>query len=244
MDTLTAHLDVQSPEHRPFATVELDHERLTIGRRPPPEAVTVPDVSLPDPEAFISRVHCRVEHENGQWYVVDNDSRNGTFRRRGGTIERVAGRVALADGDVICIVGLVGDDGEPLHWELHFSDPLGTRAAPLPRLVANACLRYDAAGGRLVVRTPDGTRPIPLSPQEHKLIRYMAEQNRDNADAPVLCFHEELMRAVWDDEPLHSQSDLNRLVWGIRKKLEAHVPDDLLENERGVGYRLRTCADG
>jgi DNA-binding response OmpR family regulator len=72
----------------------------------------------------------------------------------------------------------------------------------------------------------------------------MAEQNRDNADAPVLCFHEELMHAVWDDEPLHSQSDLNRLVWGIRKKLEAHVPDDLLENERGVGYRLRTCADG
>jgi DNA-binding response OmpR family regulator len=56
---------------------------------------------------------------------------------------------------------------------------------------------------------------------------------------PVLCTHEELLAAIWDENSLdHTAEELNRLVWELRRKL----PDpQVLQTERGLGYRLRTC---
>jgi DNA-binding winged helix-turn-helix (wHTH) protein len=68
----------------------------------------------------------------------------------------------------------------------------------------------------------------------------MAERNA-GAGAAVLCTHEELMAAVWRDEPLHTREELAKLVWELRRTLEPFGAAHLLENERGLGYRLRTC---
>jgi DNA-binding response OmpR family regulator len=51
------------------------------------------------------------------------------------------------------------------------------------------------------------------------------------------------MHAVWADEPLHSREELAKLVWELRKKLEPFGAEHLIENERRLGYRLRTCGD-
>jgi hypothetical protein len=66
------------------------------------------------------------------------------------------------------------------------------------------------------------------------------ERNAAAGD-PALCSTEELMHAVWGDEPMHSRVELARLFWELRKKLEPFGAGHLIENERRVGYRLRTC---
>ena len=78
---------------------------------------------------------------------------------------------------------------------------------------------------------------IPIRAQAHRLVRSMAER------APALCTHDELMQAVWADEPMHSREELAKLVWELRKKLEPFGAEQLIENERRLGYRMRTCRD-
>jgi DNA-binding winged helix-turn-helix (wHTH) protein len=71
----------------------------------------------------------------------------------------------------------------------------------------------------------------------------MVERNAAAGGSPVLCTHEELMQAVWADEPMHTREELAKLVWELRKKLEPFGAEHLIENERRLGYRLRTCPD-
>jgi DNA-binding winged helix-turn-helix (wHTH) protein len=202
------------------------------------------DVALePDPQQLVTRqVHCLIEREGGAWWVVDNGSVNGTFVQRGGVVEMVKGRAPLGDGDVIRVLAKLTDAGEPVYWELAFLDPLKTQPAGVTR--RGACLEYDWVQARLLL--VDGAKrvPIVLRPQEHKLIRYMAQRNAANGKVPVLCTHQELITAVWGERTHHGSDDLNHLVWGIRQK----VPDSVeapgfLEAERGMGYRLRTCSE-
>jgi DNA-binding winged helix-turn-helix (wHTH) protein len=84
-------------------------------------------------------------------------------------------------------------------------------------------------------------REISIRAQAHRLVRYMAGRNSAAGGAAVLCTHDELMKAVWEDEPRHSRMELAKLVWEVRKKLEPLGAAHLLENERRSGYRLHTC---
>jgi DNA-binding winged helix-turn-helix (wHTH) protein len=107
---------------------------------------------------------------------------------------------------------------------------------------ANAlqCLSYDLDQARLVL-VQDGERhEISIRAQAHRLVRYMVERN-EVGGGPALCTHDELMHAVWADEPMHSREELAKLVWELRKKLEPFGAAQLIENERRRGYRLRTC---
>ena len=49
------------------------------------------------------------------------------------------------------------------------------------------------------------------------------------------------MAAVWNGEPLHTREELAKLVWELRRKLEPFDAAHLIENERGLGYRIRSC---
>ncbi len=69
----------------------------------------------------------------------------------------------------------------------------------------------------------------------------MVERNAASGGEPALCSHDELMHAVWDDEPMHTREELAKLVWELRRRLEPYAAAHLIENERGRGYRLRTC---
>ena len=84
---------------------------------------------------------------------------------------------------------------------------------------------------------------IHIRAQAHRLVRYMVERNAAAGGTPALCTHDELMHAVWADEPMHSRVELAKLVWELRKKLEPFGAEHLIENERRLGYRMRTCGD-
>lgn len=233
---------VAAPDGSQAVTIALTGGRTTVGRLP-----DVNDIALqPDPEKLVSRAgHCAIERDGRAWFVVDGGSVNGTFLRRAGDVRRVTGRAALHDGDVVCVLAAVDASGGRRFFELALhaaTDSQATQAAPLPDEPGDACLRYDSGEARLILITDGGPQELPIRAQAHKLVRYMAERNAA-AGTPALCTHDELMHAVWADEPMHSREELAKLIWELRKKLEPFGLEHLIENERRLGYRLVTCRD-
>jgi DNA-binding winged helix-turn-helix (wHTH) protein len=110
-----------------------------------------------------------------------------------------------------------------------------------PSPTGSPCLSYDLDQARLVLVQNGDRHEIPIRAQAHRLVRYMVKRNAASG-SPVLCTHEELMHAVWDDEPMHTREELAKLFWEVRKQLEPFGAAELIENERRRGYRLRTCA--
>lgn len=228
----TASVVVSAPEGEEPSTFELSGERVTVGR-----LAEVNDIALePDSELLVTReAHCTLEHEGAHWFVVDGGSVNGTFLRRGKELRQVTERTALHDGDVVCVLASVEDPQNQKFFELAFQvtgDSQATRPA-LPTM--SQCLRYDPEEARLVLVSGAERHEIEIRAQAHKLVSYMAERS------PALCTHEELMEAVWGDEPMHSREELAKLFWELRKKLEPFGAEELVENERRRGYRLHTC---
>ena len=233
----SAEVVVSAPDGTRLAEVPLRGSRVTVGRLAGANDV----VLAPDPELLVTRAgHCTLEREGTRWFVVDGGSVNGTFLRRGGVLQPVARRTLLHDGDVVCILGSTEGSGRR-YFELAFRDAPDSQATrAVPAEVSEACLSYDAAAARLVLVRAGERDEIPIRAQAHRLVRHMSERNAAAGEA-ALCTTEELMRAVWGDQPMHSRVELARLFWELRKKLEPFAAGHLIENERRVGYRLRTC---
>ena len=230
---MDAKVVVSGPEHADAAPVDLSGERITVGRLP-----EVNDIALePDPEHLVTRAeHCSFERTGDTWSIVDGGSVNGTFVRRGGELRQVAGRMPLRSGDVVCVLASIPHQEEPRYFELAFettADSQATRAAGTHE--SGDCLSYDPEEARLVLVKGGERHELHIRAQAHKLVRYMAERS------PALCTHEELMHAVWEDEPMHSREELAKLVWELRKELEPYDAGHLIVNERRRGYRLHTC---
>lgn len=225
---------VSGPEGGRPAVVDLFGERVTVGRLP-----ELNDIALePDPEHLVTRAeHCAFERAGSTWSIVDGGSVNGTFVRRSGELKRVEGRLPLRNGDVVCILGSIDHQDGARYFELEYeasADSQATRAA-LKSEEAEECLSYDADEARLVLVLRGERHELHIRAQAHKLVAYMAERS------PALCTHAELMEAVWGDEPMHSREELAKIVWELRRQLEPYDAGHLIENERGLGYRLRTC---
>lgn len=214
---------------------ELAGDRITVGRLP-----ALNDIALePDPDHLVTRAeHCAFERLGSTWSIVDGGGVNGTFVRRADDLTRVEKRQPLRDGDVVCILASAGHHGERAYFELAFEaavDSQATRAVPEPEQ-EDECLEYDSEQARLILVQRGARHELQIRAQAHKLVAYLAERS------PALCTHEELMRAVWRDEPMHSREELAKIVWELRKQLEPFAAGHLIENERGLGYRLRTCS--
>ena len=231
---MDATIVVSGPGIAEPATVDLSGERVTVGRLP-----ELNDIALePDPEHLVTRAeHCAFERSGSTWSIVDGGSVNGTFVRRAGELKRVEGRLPLRNGDVVCILGSMDhQDGAQL---------LRARVRDDRGLPGDSCSGGAGSGrGMPELRRGRGSsRPrrrgerheLHIRAQAHKLVAYMAERS------PALCTHAELMDAVWGDEPMHSREELAKIVWELRKELEPYDAGHLIENERGLGYRLRTC---
>ena len=237
----SAELVVVHPGGERVARLPLLGERMTVGRQ-----ADANDIALqPDPQLLVTRAaHCTFERVGARWFVVDGGSVNGTFLRRDGALNRVTGRTPLQDRDVVCVLAFITGDGERRYFELAYQateDAEATRAAPEAIPVAAECLSYDTDEARLVLVRDGERHEIPIRAQAHRLIRYMTQRNAAAGGAPALCTHGELMKAVWADEPMHTRVELAKLVWELRKKLEPFGAERLIENERRLGYRLRTC---
>jgi DNA-binding winged helix-turn-helix (wHTH) protein len=242
-----AEVVVSEPDGAAPVSVFLSGDRATVGRLP-----EVNDIALqPDPQLLVTRAgHCALEREGVRWFLVDGGSVNGTFLRRGGALQRVTERTPLHDGDVICVLAEIAETGERRFFELTFqatADSQATRAVPIDKAAAPSaqaeCLGYDPDEARLVLVRAGERHEIQIRAQAHRLVRYMAERNAALGGAPALCTHDELMYAVWADEPMHTRVELAKLVWELRKKLEPFGAEHLIENERRLGYRMRTCGD-
>jgi DNA-binding winged helix-turn-helix (wHTH) protein len=233
-----ARLVAAGPDGAELAALELVGERVTVGRLPETN-----DIALqPDPELLVTReAHCTFEHEGARWFVVDGGSVNGTFLRRGSTLDRLTKRTPLHDGDVVCVLASIADTGERRFFELRFQ---ATPDSQTTRAVLDAqpeCLSYDPDEARLVLVRDGERHELQIRAQAHRLVRYMVERNAAIGGSPALCTHDELMEAVWADEPMHTRVELAKLVWELRKKLEPFGAEHLIENERRLGYRMRTC---
>jgi hypothetical protein len=219
-----AEIVVRRPDGTELTSVELPDDRLTIGRLPDAN-----DVALePDPQQLVTRSH------------------HLTLERHGGELTRVDGRAMLQDGDTVCVLGSVSEDGDRKFFELDFNatlDSQATRVAPFTQPSSEACLSYDSNQARLLLVAGAERHEIPIRAQAHRLVRYMVERNEAAGGEPALCTHDELMYAVWADEPMHSREELAKLMWELRKKLEPFRAEHLIENERRLGYRLRTCRE-
>ncbi|HEX3622405.1 MAG TPA: FHA domain-containing protein, partial [Acidimicrobiales bacterium] len=207
----------------------------------------VNDVVLaPDLDRWISRRHCRVEPDPSGvgWAVVDEGSRNGTYVRRVGSssLEEVTVRAPLHSGDTVCLLASMAGD-EPRYWEIQLHDPEMTVTAPHDRSRA-ACLDYDWGGGRVwVLQGGSKVEVSGLRPQEHRALRHMAARNRDGGGGAVLCSFEELVGAVWSDDPHlpHTREELARVIYEVRRRLGGAGGSEVIETVRGIGYRLLTC---
>jgi DNA-binding winged helix-turn-helix (wHTH) protein len=221
--------------------LELPGDRVTVGRLP-----EVNDISLqPDPQLLVTRAaHFTLERAGTRWFVVDGGSVNGTFLRRRSGLERIVERTALHDGDVICVLASIAETGERSYFELVFhatEDSQATRTAVAQTLRPAECLTYDSNEARLLLLQNGEWHEIPIRAQAHRLVRYMAERNEASGGSLALCTHDELMHAVWADEPMHTREELAKLMWELRRKLEPFQAEHLIENERRLGYRMRTC---
>ncbi len=220
--------------------VELAGDRLRVGRE---SGWT--DLSLAEADRrWVSRRHFRLERSGNSWTVVDEGSRNGTFLRRAGTSARVEGTPRLESGDTVAVLARM-EGAVPVYWELVFHDPELTE--PAPRAPSRApAVDYDWSEGRAFVVAEGGERTevVGLRPQEHRLVRHLVARNTE-AGTAVLCPYDELVIAVWGDEPSapHTRDDLVRLVYDLRRKLESDPTQPrLLVTVRGFGYRLATVS--
>jgi FHA domain len=247
MKSRAACVRITSPDGM-RSTHQLMVGRTTVGRATPDAA---PDLVLtPDPHRLISRLHCVIEYSDGAWSLTDNGSDNGTMLRRNGLLSRVLGSTALCHGDSVFILGDFTDDGGPRYWKLKFDDPFRTEPAPggliAPATDSAPHLSYDWVQMRIWrVDGNERTEVTGLTPQAHKLVRYMAELSRLNNGSPVACTHTELIHKMWgspDEWPpgrVYDETNLRSIVNAARKRIEIDPANPcLLQTERNIGYRL------
>lgn len=243
-----AEVVVSSPTRSVPLNVALTGARITVGR-----LADVNDIALqPDPQQLVTRVaHCTFEREGERWFLIDGGSVNGTFLRRGGSLQRVTQRTGLREGDVVCVLAALEDSGGRRFFELAFhseQDSQATQAAfskdgTSASAALDMCLRYDVNTARLVLLHDGARDEIQIRAQAHRLVRHMAERNAATGGSPALCTHDELMLAVWAGEPMHTRLELAKLIWELRRKLAPFHAEHLIESERRLGYRMWTCGE-
>lgn len=231
--------------------VALAQDSLVVGRR---TDTFEPDLVLDDPDSLISRRHFVLDRQFGSWWLDDPGSHNGTFLRRRGELVRVTERTNIGDGDVICVAGTRADGDEPGYWELRLVDPSATatfahRALSVDEFEVPITphVSWDPQTYRLDVVTPDGRRSVELRKQGYLLIAHMAAANAAGDGFAVVCSVDDLMQAIWgppdewDRYRPPTPDNLRDLVSAVRREIEPDPGSPLiLENLRGVGYRLNT----
>jgi hypothetical protein len=239
LDPYLPFLEIHGPGGS-LARKQLDNDRIMLGRLRQYNDVALED----DPQRLVTRIgHCAIERDAYGWWVVDNASQNRTYHKRGDKTEIVRGRSQLINHDEVHILARLPEnrDEEAQYWVVKFNDPERTmKVSDLPSI---AHLEYDWIEALLYRVDENGISAVDdLRPQEHVMIRFMDQKNRSNGYVAVMCTTDELIEAIWGDDGYdHTEADVTRLVYSLRRKIEGNPSDpQMLLTVRGLGYRLRT----
>ncbi len=194
----------------------LDKDRLTIGRGP--------DCDIILPDRVVSRRHACIERREGLYFIVDDQSKNGTFVNG----EPVLQPRQLIDGDEIQIA---------LRFRLTFVDAGATAPLsleePLPVETIRSGLQLDDT--RRTVTVAGKPLDPPLSVAQYRLLRRLIQ-----AQGAVVS-REEIVEAVWPDAHGEGVSEqaIDALVRRLRERLaELDPTHQYIVTVRGHGFRL------
>lgn len=198
-------------------------------------------IVLPDPHKTISKHHCSLRYQKNRWWIVDENSSNGTFlQRQDNSAEidvRSQDRVVLKSGDRILILGELNTSEQPIFWQLEFVDPSET--LQVSGLQAIYGIEYNLSSEILYRNVAHHREAISLSQHERSLIDYMCRKNHKNNNQTTLCEYDELIRGVWQDDFNRERGDINHLAWRIRKKIEIDSGEpQFLKTISNRGYSL------
>jgi len=217
-----------------------------LGRRPRSRGISMLHPS-------VSRDHAEIALEDGQWWLRDRASSNGTRRN-----EDPVTRVALANGDRLAF-GTVGfyfvhDDGKRVTLEADQlssrtlrpddasrvvrTDPAEQTNAGLPRFKLRM-LEAPAGGGYLDA----AGAMLQLSVTQYAMLAMLVARMRDEATIASMVrgfvpSGQLIADLPWDAvDP--NENQLKQLVRRLRRALDSIRLGTLIESRRGLGYRLR-----
>jgi pSer/pThr/pTyr-binding forkhead associated (FHA) protein len=72
------------------------HKNVTLGRDPNTSQIVIDSID-------ISREHAQLYSKNDQWYVLDSNSKNGTFVVHGCISYPVFDQYKIQDSDILCL---------------------------------------------------------------------------------------------------------------------------------------------
>ena len=203
----------------------LDKDRLTIGRSP--EC----DIILPD--RVVSRRHACIDRRDGGYFILDDDSKNGTFVNG----QPVTEPHRLTDGDEIQVA---------LRFRLTFVDAGAT--APLSLEQTPETPTVEAASVHPGLHLDDTRRTVavagkaldpPLSLAQYRLLHALVQ-----ADGAVVT-REEIVHVVWPEAHGEGVSEqaIDALVRRLRERLaEIDSEHQYIVTVRGHGFRFENPA--
>jgi len=196
----------------------LAQNHLTIGRGP--EC----DIILPD--RVVSRLHAHIDRRDGEYFIIDNDSKNGTFVNG----QPITEPRHLIDGDEIQVA---------LRFRLTFVDagataPLSMKEpAAVPTMEVHPGLYLDDT--RRTVAIDGKTLVPPLSVAQYHLL-YALIQARG-----AVVTRDEIVRVVWPEAHGEGVSEqaIDALVRRLRERLaEVDPAHQYIVTVRGHGFRF------
>ncbi|HHB90124.1 MAG TPA: FHA domain-containing protein [Anaerolineae bacterium] len=198
----------------------LDKDRLTIGRGP--------DCDIILPDRVVSRRHACIERRNGDYFITDDHSKNGTFVNGEPVTDRPR---QLIDGDEIQIA---------LRFRLTFVDAGATAPLSLEEALPTPTPRPSSPGlhlddTRRMVTVAGRTLEPPLSVAQYRLLRCLVEARG------AVVSREEIVAAVWPESHGQGVSEqaIDALVRRLRERLAELDPDhQYIVTVRGHGFRL------
>ncbi len=198
----------------------LDKDRMTIGRGP--------DCDIILPDRVVSRRHACIERRDGNYFIVDDQSKNGTFVNG----EPVLQPRLLIDGDEIQIA---------LRFRLTFVDAGATAPLSLedPQPVAAIRSGLQLDDTRRTVSVAGNLLDPPLSVAQYRLLRSLVQ-----AQGAVVS-REEIVKAVWPEAHGEGVSEqaIDALVRRLRERLAELDPDhQYIVTVRGHGFRFENPA--
>ena len=189
------------------------------------------DITLgPNNCACISHRHCLLLKRDGKWWLIRKGKNYPLIRRKNElNEEEVHKKIKLADGDTIRIVGETSPKGD-ISWMIRFCDGATTQPVSMTTL-----LRFDKQQRVLYRVVKGGEQRIPLSDQERDLVGFMLEHPGSTYE------HNELIRAIWKNDPSKTRLNLRNLVDHLRDKIEPPgTKERFLITHPVLGYSLHT----